>query len=145
VKVLHGRPITNPAEPQMPPARPDFDTVPAELQGDEIAATEWARVVPLLRVCGIISTVERPILIALCQQWALYVEAGQDVRKRGMLIKGRSGNAPSINPYVKLAGRALTHCQRLWVELGLTPAARAKLTALQPEQVPKASRWGNDL
>jgi P27 family predicted phage terminase small subunit len=144
MKILRGtqrRDRLNPDEPKPAPA--DFDAVPAELAKDREAAREWARVVPLLRACGIISRVERSALLALCEQWSQYVKATQSVRKHGLLLQ--HAGIPTVNPAVRVARHALQQCQRLWGELGMTPAARAKLTTLQPDDAPVASKWANDL
>src|SRR5262245_18124852 len=75
LKVLRGNPgqrRINPAEPTPAVVGEAFDTPPAELEADAAAASEWRRVAPLLRVCRIISEAERPVLLALCQEWSRY-------------------------------------------------------------------------
>ena len=49
--------------------------------------------------------------------------------------------------FVGIADRALTHCHRLWNELGLTPSGRAKVARLPPaaRAVAPASKWGGRL
>ena len=112
-------------EPRPRRAPPTFDTVPAELAADAVGAAEWARVVPMLRVAGMIAAVERPALVALCQQWSRYLGA-----------HGR-GDA-------KDADRALAFCLRLWNELGLTPGSRSKLAALPPGgRVTPPGKWSD--
>ena len=148
VRILRGNPSKTPIRPDEPKpaaATPDFDTPPEELLDDPLALREWARVVPMLRVCGVISNAERSALIALCTEWSRWLEAQQNVRKLGMLIKGHHG--PMQNPFIKIARNSLNQCQRLWTELGLTPASRAKLTALPVPEIhaPRLSKWGNDL
>lgn len=130
----------NTREPIPPPASEAIDTPPDELDGDEVARAEWARVVPMLRRIGLISDAERSALIAMCQQWARYVTAHNTIRKRGMVIEGDKG--PMISPYIAIADKALTHCQKLWIELGLTPSGRSRLHAL-PDAEPKQNKWAN--
>ena len=109
-----------------------------------MALTEWARVVPLLRVSGVITHGERAALLALCVEWAHWIEAQTALRDQGMLIQGRGGLVR--NPYIRIANDALKQLQRLWIELGLTPSSRSKLTAAVSQVAPAAaSKWGNDL
>jgi len=61
-------------------------------------------------------------------------------RSRGMVIEGDKG--PMISPYIAIADKALTHCQKLWIELGLTPSGRSRLHAL-PDAEPKQNKWAN--
>ena len=143
IRLLRGnpgkRPI-NPAEPTPPAVGQAFDTPPPELAADAGASAEWRRVAPLLRHCRVISEAERSVLIALCQQWSRYLEASAKVRELGMIIKKPRGG-PMINPYLAIGDKALAHCQRLWVELGLTPSGRTKITALPEPGGPDRSKW----
>ena len=116
-------------EPQPPRADPSFDAPPPELTDQVDALAEWSRVVPLLRVCGVISNAERSILIALCLEWAKYLRAGRDVAAGGMVV-ARGSTGVQVNPALRIADHALVHCRAIWIELGLTPAGRAKLSTL---------------
>lgn len=89
---------------------PEFDAPPVELAADPVAGAEWARLAPLMRDAGIVATVDRAALLALCQQWSLYLETLKQDDAR--------------------AGRALTFCLRLWADFGLTPGSRTKLAAV---------------
>lgn len=143
LKVLRGNPGKRPLnshEPTPPPAASAFDTPPPELATDPAAAAEWARVVPILRRCGIITEAERAALVALCQQWSIYVEAHGKLRSLGMIVKGPD-DVPMTNPYIRVADRALQSCVRLWVELGLTPSARARLSVAPAVEPAATSKW----
>ena len=142
LKILRGNPgrrRLNPTEPQPPPVTDAFDIPAPEVAHDLLAAAEWARVVPILRICGLASQAERSALIALCQQWSRYLEAQSKVRELGMIVK-RPDGVPMVNPYLAVADRALGHCHKLWTELGLTPSGRARLSAL-PQAEPQESKW----
>jgi phage terminase, small subunit, putative, P27 family len=141
MKVLRGK-LKAPRkdEPQLPPVSADFDEPPPELREDSRAITEWARVVPILRTCGIISHVERGALIALCQQWSRYLEAQHRIHTLGMVVKLHTG-VPAVNPYLKVSDRALTHCRHLWTELGLTPSGRSRMSTLPQMEAPQKSKW----
>lgn len=143
LKVLRGNPGKRPLnvdEPAITPTDPSFDTPPHELNDDPAAAAEWRRVAPMLRRSGIIGEAERMSLLALCQQWARYLDANGKVRQMGMIVKGAK-DQPMTNPYIKISDLALHACLRLWVELGLTPSARAKLSALPVVEPEPVSKW----
>ena len=128
LKVLHGvtrKDRLNPHEPTIPPADDAFDVPPVELAGDEPALEYWTRTVPLLRRVGLVSELERGILIALCQQWSRY-------------LLGR------LDPTSPAADKALTHCLKLWLELGFTPSGRSKMVALVKPDAP-AAKWAGML
>lgn len=145
LKVLRGNPGKRPLnvdEPQIPAADPSFDDPPAELADDAGAATEWRRVAPILRAAGLVSATERAALTALCQQWSRYLAAHAQVIALGMCIE-TTKSVPIPNPYLLVADRALTHCSRLWSELGLTPSGRARARKL-PSSSPdgkRPSKW----
>jgi len=142
LKILRGNPSKtslNPAEPLPERVREDFDVPPAELADDPVAVAEWQRVAPMMRLCGLVSEGEKTALVVLCQQWSRYLEAHGKVRTLGMIVKKPSG-VPVTNPYLAVADRALMHCLKLWVELGLTPSSRARMSAL-PIAEPAQSKW----
>lgn len=144
LKVLRGNPgkrRLNANEPEPAPLDKHFDIPPRELAGDARASAEWRRVAPLMRECGLISQAERSAIIALCQQWSRYLEAQVDVRKHGMIIKRQDGGLMT-NPNLDVGDRALSHCHRLWSELGLTPSGRARVSKLPSRQAPPVSKWG---
>jgi P27 family predicted phage terminase small subunit len=148
LKILRGaeKRSINANEPKIDPVTPSFDAPPPELEGDAVAIAEWARVVPLLRVSGVITHGERAALVALCVEWSHWIEAQTKIRQLGMLVKGKADGLPVRNPYIRIANDSLKQLQRLWVELGLTPSSRSRLTTINP-LLPNApaSRWGNDL
>ena len=130
----------NQREPHPDPTPVAFDEAPPDLQGDPVALAEWTRVAPLLRRCGIISQAERMSLLALCQQWSRYLEAHGKVRSMGMIVKGAK-DVPMTNPYIKVSDKALQACLKLWVELGLTPSSRARMSALPTIEAEPVSKW----
>jgi P27 family predicted phage terminase small subunit len=124
-----GRRPLNEDEPKVPAAA--IDKVPRSLRGDKLAETEWRRLAPLMRRVGLLTEVDRSALVALCQQWSRYQHAHRTAIKR-MIVQARSGYSMP-NPYIGIANKALLHCTRLWVELGLTPSARSRVTKVPME------------
>jgi P27 family predicted phage terminase small subunit len=144
LKVLRGNPGKRPLnvnEPTIAAAGAAFDTPPRELDDDPAAAAEWRRVAPLLRTARLVTEAERGALTALCQQWSRYLAAHAQVIALGMVIE-TTKCVPVPNPYLLVADRALTHCHRLWNELGLTPAGRARASKVPaPDDAAAPSKW----
>jgi P27 family predicted phage terminase small subunit len=143
-KVLEGnagrRPL-NESEPQLPaPLADTFDMPPAELQSDVVAADEWSRLAPMLRLARQVTAAERASLIALCQQWSRYLEAHGRVSIAGMVVAAPSGY-PMVNPYIAIANKALANCRQLWAELGLTPTSRTRIMTTDREPVDEFSEF----
>lgn len=142
LKVLRGNPgkrRPNAAEPSLPPSGPEIEEPPVEIAGDPVAVAEWSRIVPLLRSAGMVSELERPQLVALCQQWSRYLAAQSRLAGSGMVLKGSRGE-PIVNPFLAVSDKALANCQKLWVELGITPSARSRIrvTTIQEKET---SKW----
>jgi P27 family predicted phage terminase small subunit len=131
-KRLEGNPgkrALNEREPQPPGLDASFDAPPPELEGRPVALTEWARLVPMLRRCRQITEADRSALIAVCLEWARYLDATSKVT--AMVITTQTGY-PMPNPYLSIATKALTGCTRLWAELGLTPSSRSRVVVDGP-------------
>lgn len=145
LKVLRGNPGGRPLpahEPKLERADQSFDEPPLEIAEDAVAAAEWRRVAPILRLCGIASESERVSLLSLCQQWSRYLEAHRKVKDLGMVVKRPNGE-PILNPYLKVETSAFDKCLGLWRELGLTPTARTRLAAIPAGEFPNAElkKW----
>jgi len=145
LKVLQGNPGKRRLpenEPKVTRADPSFDEPPAEIAEDPVACAEWRRVAPMLRLCGIVTDGERGSLLTLCQQWSRYLEAHGKVRQLGMIVKKPSG-IPVVNPYLAVEQQAMMLCIRLWQELGLTPSARTRLSAIPAGEFPQSemNKW----
>ena len=137
MKVVQGtfrKDRANPAEPKpkkgMPPC-PDF------LQGT--ARKEYFRIGRKLERIGVLTEVDDLALIGLCQSWTEYLEATEQVRKTGMLVKAPSGY-PILNPYVVLANQALKRVKAFLTEFGMTPSSRSRIVA-GPAADPGADEW----
>lgn len=126
-----GRPL-NEDEPK-PPRGSEMFAVPLELTTDDVACAYWRELVPMLREIRQITDADRGVLVALCIQWSRYVEATKVLQQRDeqgrsrMLVKLPNGIFVT-NPYIGIANKSLDKCMKLWVELGLTPSARSRIT-----------------
>lgn len=118
-------------EAQPPAPAETFDEPPEELADNKFAAAEWRRLAPMLRRLRLVTDADRGALIAVCLEWARYIDATKKVALLGMVVKAPSGY-PMPNPYLSIATKALAGCSKLWPELGLTPSSRSRVTPAQP-------------
>lgn len=127
-KVLEGNPgkrRLNTREPVPRPVDDAFDEPPDIVAAVPDAAVEWRRLAPMLRRGHQITETDRTALMALCLEWARYLEALTHAHPR--IIKAPSGYAMP-NPWLAIQHKALSACLKLWPELGLTPSARSRVT-----------------
>jgi P27 family predicted phage terminase small subunit len=96
---------------------------PRSLTGE--AAAEWSRVVPELERSGILSTVDRALLVRYCTAWADWVELDRLLQQGGKIVRGQKGNLVRSPAWLmrKDAEQTLIELGR---QLGLTPVARLR-------------------
>lgn len=126
VKKLEGNPGRRPlnkAEPVIGLNR-EFAEPPEVIAGDARAAAEWRRLAPLLKTARVLTDADYGSLLAVCQQWSLYLDAMSKVT--ALIVTAKSGY-PMPNPYLGVANRALSACIKLWIELGCTPSSRSRV------------------
>jgi P27 family predicted phage terminase small subunit len=129
-------------EPQPPAQAQTFsaDDLPPELADSPVAAAEWLRLAPMLYRIRLVTDADRSALLALCLEWARYLDASAQVRKLGMVVKAPSGY-PMPNPFLSIATKALAGCLKLWPELGLTPSGRVRLADPSNDPAPIADAF----
>ena len=151
LKLITGNPGRRPLnedEPRPPAAIPD---APAHLT--PVARQEWDRLAPGLYLVGILTELDRAVLSAYCPSWADVVEAEENIRRYGKLVKSptrkitrrrrdgtesteTSGGYPMQSPYVAIRNRALALMGKFAVELGRTPSSRGRVSAVRPDKPP---------
>ena len=94
-------------------------TPPRFLQG--YAYTAWRELVPLLNAAGLCKQVDKPLVIALCQQIQLSRQAYEDINENGLSMGSRK------NPAAAILNDATTKIKSLSDALGLSPQARASI------------------
>ena len=93
------------------------------------AAKEWRRLARALHGMGVLTVIDRAALAAYCQAWGRWVEAEERLRETPILFKTPSGYVQQ-SPWLGIANKQLELMGRYMVELGLTPAARSRVTAV---------------
>lgn len=137
LRVLQGNPGKRPVntdEPAFPALASDC---PKHL--GPMAATEWARMKELFKVQNIFTEADRAALSAYCLAWGRWVEAENNVRQSGMLVKSPSGY-PMQNPWLSIANKAMEQMHKLMTEFGLTPSSRSRVKVIPTPTVTGVKR-----
>lgn len=137
IHALNGFPGKRKPNPNEPKPAAKAPPCPAHIQGE--ARKEWRRVVRELSALGIISNLDRAALTAYVTAWQRMIEAEEQLRKHGPIVKSPSG-FPIQNPYLAVANKAMEQVIRISAEFGLTPSSRTRVAA-----APTASAKGNTI
>lgn len=137
--------------------RPDVEIpdAPDHLQGEALA--EWQRITPHLHRLGLISQIDRAALVAYCDAWGEYVWACERIAVHNVEDatgeRGRVWDTPSgykqISVLQQIRNRALEQMRQWLGEFGMSPAARSRVTASDPQlglpglDKPAEGGWGN--
>lgn len=97
--------------------------MPRTLTGE--ARAEWNRIVPKIEEMGLLSSLDRSVLIRYCRAWADWHDIDQRLQATGLLVKGRR-DALVRNPLWLLRRDAEDTLSDLGKQLGLTPTARLR-------------------
>ena len=80
---------------------------------------------------GLVTKLDRTALAAYCQVYARWVEAEEQIKTHGVLVKGSKGY-PVVSPYLEVANKAIQQMRLLLAEFGMTPSARTRVSASAP-------------
>jgi len=143
LKVLEGttrKDRANPAEPKPPPARTK-EAPPRWLRAS--SRPWWNRIRPLLVQMQVMTGADPVALGLLCDALADYMAARQVVERKGRTFEtqGDAGLMVRRRPEVDIAADAWRRAKLMLTEFGLTPAARAKVSAADVGPVDPLEEW----
>ena len=98
--------------------------VPAELIGNRRAVAAWRHVV---RAAPWLRALDQSATIALCLEWAGYLDAQARARRGGLTVTRGTGGV-AMSPFLTIARWRLAAYLRLASELGLTPSSRLRIS-----------------
>lgn len=140
--------------------RPEVSVPRAPEHFDEAALAEWRRITPHLKRLGLISQIDRAALVAYCDAWSEYVWAVGEIKRLNAEepegerhgSRGRIWDTPSgykqISVAVQIRNRAAEQLARWLAEFGMSPSARSRVTASDPQlglpgiEKPQEGGWG---
>lgn len=130
LKVLEGNPgkrKLNSNEPQ-----PQRGKLPCPTHLPDEAKKVWKRVVPELDRLGLLTIVDKELLIIYCQSYADWFKATEWIKEHGdvFAVKDEKGKVKYVQqmPQVAIASKAAERVHKIAQQFGLTPAARASLS-----------------
>jgi len=122
--------LGNPGRRPLPKNEPE-PSIPEEIPKasehlDELATAEWNRMAAELYPIGVMTVVDRSALEAYCYNFSVWIQASEQIRKHGMVIKAQSG-FPVQTPFLAIANKAQAEMRRWLCELGCTPSSRTRV------------------
>lgn len=131
-----GRRALNQNEP-----KPKLRAPPCPRHLDKVARAEWRRVCRELLELGILTSIDRSVLIAYCESWSLYVAAHAKVAEEGSVLISEKTGAPYQSPYLSQMTAAMKAMVGYAVELGMTPSARSRVQVQPPKKANDKKRF----
>ena len=99
----------------------------------EIGKEEWKKVSEQLFNIGMLHKVDLQLIAAYCNEMSLYIETETMLRNKGRIQAFRNADGTLKHtqavPYQKIAKDALNSALKLATQFGLTPVARASISA----------------
>lgn len=141
LKVFEGNPGKRPLNHAEPKPTKGAPTCPVWLDAE--AKAEWKRVVPELKRIGVLTKLDRAVLVAYCQAWADFVWATKFlVEESSRIITGGKDGYKMQNPAVSIKRQATKELQQFGTLLGLNPSARTRLHVVPQHNKPKSKFEG---
>ena len=99
----------------------------------EIGKEEWNKVTTQLFNLEMLYSVDLRLVEAYCNEIAIYIECEMELRKNGRIDNFTNTNGDLVRsqakPYLKIKNDALNNAMKLATQFGLTPVARASISA----------------
>ena len=111
-------------EPEAPVGRPKC---PDHIKNDVIAAKEWESVCDHLQTLSVLTKVDVVLLELYCKTYSRYRQAEAQIDKFGEVLISPNTKTPMVSPYYTARNRYAADLSKYLIELGLTPAARARM------------------
>ncbi|GFP28036.1 phage terminase small subunit P27 family [Candidatus Hakubella thermalkaliphila] len=131
LKLIAGNPGKRPINKNEPKPQPIRPYCPRFLNRE--AKREWRRIVPELDRLGLLTRLDRAIVIGYCVWCGRWVEA--EKLMMGQFPVGRDKRTQEIitHPAYSVAKEAMEQMRKLLPELGLTLSSRSRITVPQRE------------
>jgi P27 family predicted phage terminase small subunit len=124
LRIIEGNPGHRPINKKEPKLNASKPRCPSHL--DRAARIEWRRIVNLLDESGLVTQLDRAALACYCQSWSRWVEAEENLRNDGLIIKSPRGYSMQ-SPHLAIANKAMEQMRAFMTEFGMTPCSRVGL------------------
>ena len=116
-------------EPKPKEGRPER---PLTIDGDEVACLKWEQVLKLLEGMHLLTTADGDLIESYCINESMLRSASESIKEHGtmMVEDGKYKKNPDCVEWNK----AMDRRTKLQAELGLTPSARTRLTAISKDE-----------
>lgn len=100
----------------------------------------WEALEPEFSRLGLLNQLSGFALAGFCDSYARWLEATEEIRKTGEIVKAPSGY-PIQNPWRAIANKAYDQWSKMAAEFGMTPSSITRVAGAAPPK-PVASEWG---
>jgi len=107
-------------------------TPPDILTGEGL--TEWKSITVELEKMGLITVIDKALIVSYCEAWAEFIEAWHVIKKEGRVYLSDKGNMIQ-SPWVGIKNKAIERIHRMAQNFGLSPSARAGLAVQANEKL----------
>lgn len=132
LRLLHGNPARKPLPKSEPKPARALPRPPKTISPR--AKEHWRPLARQLDEVGVLTCLDATALLLLCETYATWEEAGEELREHGLVITKPSGLSRQ-SPYLLIANRAQDQLLKLLTEFGMTPIARTRVAMRKDGQV----------
>ena len=94
---------------------------------------EWKRVVKAAEGLGLLTQLDRSVMLRYCQAYEEFWLMSIDIEEHGVTQITSTGYE-ALRPQVTVRNQALARMQKAEAELGMTPSARTRISVAPPKQ-----------
>ena len=126
LKVLKGNPGRRPLNEDEPKPEVLLPRPPSHLS--PVARREWKRTGTLLVEMGLMTNLDVAALAGYCVAYSHWVDAEQQMRKHGLLMKSTRGE-PTRSPYWFISAHSMAAMRSFLLEFGMSPSSRSNVAS----------------
>lgn len=133
-----GKRRRNTVEPEAPEGLPNCSEIVRE---DPIAFAEWSSTCRHLESMGLLAKTDKTLLEQYAITYAKWRQAHDHVKQHGDVLLLGENKYPTMSPWANWERRYYADIQKALIELGLTPAARARMRQPIESKTKSNSKW----
>lgn len=127
LKILRGNPGQRPLNALEPQPEQAATLDPPDYLDDQ-GRREWVAKAPMLQRLGLLTEADLDTFGLYCQTFARWKHAQKQIALYGMVHVTEKTGSLQISPWLSIANKAQSECQKLLVEFGCTPSSRSRVT-----------------